>query len=83
MQWCPAMIVTRIFVLDFLENGSEDFAIDKFPDSFDGWCLIYVKGPNGEQLEFNQVRSICKENFKEAQQQYNRLNGTDYSWPQG
>ena len=65
------------------ESGSEDFAIDKFPDSFDGWCLIYVKGPNGEQLEFNQVRSICKENFKEAQQQYNRLNGTDYSWPQG
>jgi len=65
------------------ESGSEDFAIDKFPDSFDGWCLIYVKGPNGEQLEFNQVRSICKDNFKEAQQQYNRLNGTDYSWPQG
>ena len=65
------------------ESGSEDFAIDKFPDSFDGWCLIYVKGPNGEQLEFNQVRSICKENFKEAQKQYNRLNGTDYSWPKG
>ena len=66
-----------------LANAPTSYAMTEFPGSFEGWALIYAKGPNGEQLEFNQVRSICKENFKEAQKQYNRLNGTDYSWPQG
>ena len=64
-----------------LASSSKTFAIDQFPGSFDGWCLIYVKGPNGEQLEFNQVKTTCKENFISAQQLYNRLAGSSYQWP--
>ena len=64
-----------------LASASKTFAIDQFPGSFDGWCLVYVKGPNGEQLEFNQVKTTCKENFISAQQLYNRLAGSSYQWP--
>ena len=64
-----------------LASSSKTFAIDQFPGSFDGWCLIYVKGPNGEQLEFNQVKTTCKDNFISAQQLYNRLAGSSYQWP--
>ena len=46
-------------------------------------ALIYAKGPNGEQLEFNQVRSVCRDNFITAMKQYNKLNDTDHSWPKG
>ena len=66
-----------------LSSASKKFAIDQFPGSFDGWALIYVKGPNGEQLEFNQVKATCKDNFISAQQLYNRLAGTKYEWPTG
>jgi hypothetical protein len=64
-----------------LASASKSFAIDQFPGSFDGWCLVYVKGPNGEQLEFNQVKTTCKDNFISAQQLYNRLSGSSYQWP--
>jgi catechol 2,3-dioxygenase-like lactoylglutathione lyase family enzyme len=64
-----------------LASSSKTFAIDQFPGSFDGWCLIYVKGPNGEQLEFNQVKTTWKDNFISAQQLYNRLAGSSYQWP--
>ena len=66
---------------DELENAPQSYAITEFPGSFEGWSLIYAKGPNGEQLEFNQVRSVCRENFISAMEQYNKLNKTDHSWP--
>lgn len=66
---------------DDLASASKDVSISVFPGSFDGWCLIYVKGPNGEQLEFNQVKDVCKDNFISAQQLYNRLASTKYQWP--
>ncbi|WP_244887744.1 nuclear transport factor 2 family protein [Anabaena cylindrica] len=45
---------------------------------FDGWLLFYCKGPNGEQLEFNQVKRRAKEMFGKAQKEYNLSNGTNY-----
>ena len=47
---------------------------------FHGWSLFYCKGPNGEQLEFNQVTRTAKENFQRAQREYNEANGTEYVW---
>ena len=66
-----------------LGEAPESYAITEFPGSFEGWALIYAKGPNGEQLEFNQVRSVCRDNFITAMEQYNKLNGTDHNWPKG
>eukprot|EP00936_MAST-01D_sp_MAST-1D-sp1_P002804 g2804.t1 len=37
---------------------------------FRGWRLAYCKGPDNEQLEFNQVIENAKEDFQQAQAQY-------------
>jgi len=37
---------------------------------FKGWSLAYCKGPDGEQLEFNQVVENAKVDFDQAQAQY-------------
>ena len=37
---------------------------------FGGWTLFYVKGPNGEQLEFNQVTKSAKKEFDSAAVRY-------------
>ena len=68
---------------DELKTAPQSYAITEFPGSFEGWSLIYAKGPNGEQLEFNQVKSVCRENFIKAMEQYNKLNKTSHTWPQG
>lgn len=61
-----------------------DYFVEGLSDAdfgdFTGWSLFYCKGPNGEQLEFNQVTRLAKENFKRAQQEYNEANGTSYTW---
>ena len=61
-----------------------EYFVEGYSDSdfgdFHGWSLFYCKGPNGEQLEFNQVTRTAKENFKRAQQEYNEANGTHYVW---
>ncbi|AFZ47738.1 protein of unknown function DUF1486 [Cyanobacterium stanieri PCC 7202] len=54
------------------------YAKTEFPGDFDGWALFYCKGPNGEQLEFNQVRRKAKENFTRAQREYNIDNHNQY-----
>ena len=54
------------------------YAKTEFIEDFDGWALFYCKGPNGEQLEFNQVRRKAKENFTRAQKEYNLDNGNHY-----
>jgi alkylhydroperoxidase/carboxymuconolactone decarboxylase family protein YurZ/limonene-1,2-epoxide hydrolase/catechol 2,3-dioxygenase-like lactoylglutathione lyase family enzyme len=41
---------------------------------FEGWALFYCKGPNGEQLEFNQVTRKAKEHFDKAQEEYKMSN---------
>ena len=66
-----------------LDKAPTSYAMTEFPGSFEGWALIYAKGPNGEQLEFNQVRSVCRENFIKAMEQYNKLNKTSHTWPAG
>ncbi len=37
---------------------------------FEGWTLVYFKGPNGEQLEFNQVLHKAKTLFETVKQEY-------------
>ncbi|MBF2057624.1 MAG: VOC family protein [Cyanobacterium sp. T60_A2020_053] len=54
------------------------YAKTEFPGDFDGWALFYCKGPNGEQLEFNQVRRTAKANFLRAQKEYNLANDNHY-----
>lgn len=39
---------------------------------FEGWTLVYCKGPNGEQLEFNQVLRKAKVLFATAQADYHK-----------
>ena len=38
--------------------------------SFKGWSLAYCKGPDGEQLEFNQVTQNAAQEFNQAMAQY-------------
>ncbi|MFB2922006.1 MULTISPECIES: nuclear transport factor 2 family protein [Aerosakkonema] len=62
-----------------------EYFIEGYSDSdfgdFYGWSLFYCKGPNGEQLEFNQVTRTAKQNFIRAQQEYNNAHGTNFVWP--
>ncbi|MGF2039718.1 MAG: nuclear transport factor 2 family protein [Nostoc sp. CmiVER01] len=55
----------------------EGYSDSEFGD-FEGWSLFYCKGPNGEQLEFNQVTRKAKENFTRAEAEYNQANNTNY-----
>jgi catechol 2,3-dioxygenase-like lactoylglutathione lyase family enzyme len=55
----------------------EGYSDSEFGD-FHGWSLFYCKGPNGEQLEFNQVTRKAREHFDRARRQYNEANGTTY-----
>ena len=61
-----------------------EYFIEGYSDSefgnFHGWSLFYCKGPNGEQLEFNQVTRTAQSEFKRAQQEYNQANGTNFPW---
>lgn len=62
-----------------------DYFVESYSDAefgdFYGWSLFYCKGPNGEQLEFNQVTRRAKELFIKAQQEFNQAHGTKYFWP--
>jgi catechol 2,3-dioxygenase-like lactoylglutathione lyase family enzyme/ketosteroid isomerase-like protein len=64
-----------------------DYFVEGYSDSefgdFFGWSLFYCKGPNGEQLEFNQVTRKARTEFIRAQGEYNALAGTSYVWPSG
>jgi catechol 2,3-dioxygenase-like lactoylglutathione lyase family enzyme len=55
----------------------EGYSDSEFGD-FLGWSLFYCKGPNGEQLEFNQVTRRAREHFERARRHYNEANGTAY-----
>ncbi len=75
------VVVNRVIHLDSLEQrktAALKYAKTDFIGDFDGWALFYCKGPNGEQLEFNQVTKRAKERFSEAQKEYNLSNDTDY-----
>jgi len=65
-------------------NATEYF-IEGYSDldfgDFHGWSLFYAKGPNGEQLEFNQVTRYIKTKFDEARAKYNADNDTDFAAP--
>ena len=46
---------------------------------FQGWSLAYCKGPDGEQLEFNQVKGKAKKVFDDALRTY-LSGGTNKLW---
>lgn len=85
---CQKRGMTNVVVNKTIHVNSEaerrksglSFAKTEFPGDFDGWALFYCKGPNGEQLEFNQVRRTALKNFKRAQQEYNQLTGRNFPW---
>jgi len=62
-----------------------DYFVEGYSDAefgdFQGWSLFYCKGPNGEQLEFNQVTRKAKQHFDRARGQYNDANETDFEAP--
>ena len=60
-----------------LETLEENKSNPDYGD-FEGWGLFYCKGPNGEQLEFNQVTRKIKTQFSTAQQEYNQTNGINF-----
>ncbi len=69
----------------FWNDPNPDYFVEGYSDAefgdFHGWSLFYCKGPNGEQLEFNQVTRRSRELFIKAQQEYNQANGTSFVWP--
>ena len=62
-------------------NEGEDNTVDWSNDPMEGWSLFYCKGPNGEQLEFNQVTRKVKQQFRQGVQKYNQTNGTAFIFP--
>ncbi|WP_313949872.1 nuclear transport factor 2 family protein [Aphanizomenon sp. FACHB-1401] len=56
--------------------------IDWSHDPMEGWSLFYCKGPNGEQLEFNQVTRKVKTSFQKGMEEYNQANGTTFTFPE-
>ena len=63
------------------EPNGEEPEIDWSKDPMEGWSLFYCKGPNGEQLEFNQVTRKVKNSFRQAMEEYNRANETTFTFP--
>jgi catechol 2,3-dioxygenase-like lactoylglutathione lyase family enzyme len=53
------------------QNNSCKLFDPSFGD-FEGWTLVYCKGPSGEQLEFNQVIRKAKTLFETAQEEFKR-----------
>jgi ketosteroid isomerase-like protein/catechol 2,3-dioxygenase-like lactoylglutathione lyase family enzyme len=75
------VVVNRVIRANSAEEMKKlapQFAKTDFTGDFEGWALFYCKGPNGEQLEFNQVTRKAKENFTRAEAEYNQANGTNY-----
>lgn len=62
-----------------------EYFVEGYSDSdfgdFQGWSLFYCKGPNGEQLEFNQVTRKAKQHFDRARNEYNEANDTSFEAP--
>jgi catechol 2,3-dioxygenase-like lactoylglutathione lyase family enzyme len=71
----------------FWKDENPDYFVEGYSDGnfgdFEGWSLFYCKGPNGEQLEFNQVTRKAKSHFDRARQSYNSANGTHFDPPRG
>jgi catechol 2,3-dioxygenase-like lactoylglutathione lyase family enzyme len=78
----------RKIALKYMANkfwNDPNYFVEGYSDSdfgdFYGWSLFYAKGPNGEQLEFNQVTRKIRGLFMKAQAEYNQANRTNFQWP--
>jgi catechol 2,3-dioxygenase-like lactoylglutathione lyase family enzyme len=78
-------VALRYTANKFWNDPNPDYFVEGYSEGpfgdFEGWSLFYAKGPNGEQLEFNQVTRQIKGRFIKAQQEYNQATGTNYTWP--
>ena len=66
----------------FWNEPDDDEPIDWSEDPMEGWSLFYCKGPNGEQLEFNQATRTVKEKFRQGVRDYNQANDTAFIFPE-
>ncbi len=66
----------------FWNEPDDEEPIDWSADPMEGWSLFYCKGPNGEQLEFNQVTRGVKEKFRQGVKDYNQANNTAFTFPE-
>ena len=77
----------RYWANKFWRDDNPDYFVEGYSDAnfgdFEGWSLFYCKGPNGEQLEFNQVTRKAKSHFDRARATYNAENGTHFEAPRG
>ena len=65
----------------FWNEPEDEEPMDWSADPMEGWSLFYCKGPNGEQLEFNQATRGVKEKFRQGVQDYNQANDTAFTFP--
>ncbi|MBZ9780254.1 VOC family protein [Pseudomonas sp. REP124] len=50
----------------------EDNALEISEGKSNGWALAYCKGPEGEQMEFNQVKAPVKQLFEKSKQTHDK-----------
>ncbi len=55
-----------------LKAPVEGNALEITEGKSNGWALAYCKGPEGEQLEFNQVKAPVKQLFEQAKQAHDQ-----------
>ena len=53
---------------DRIEAPIESNALEIYEGKSNGWALAYCKGPEGEHLEFNQVKQPVEQLFEDAKQ---------------
>jgi len=67
--WCNRLVEVDSHA-DYQDLPLSDNAYYVTSGNFEGWSLAYCKGPDGEQLEFNQVTDKAKKEFNQALSQY-------------
>ena len=76
--WCNRLVPVKSRK-EYKALPSSDNAFFVKSGGFEGWSLAYCKGPDGEQLEFNQVKDFAKVDFDQAQAVYVE-GGTNNFW---
>lgn len=74
--WCDRLVPVKSHE-EYKTLPKSDNAYYVVDGNFQGWSLAYCKGPDGEQLEFNQVTSKAKAEFSQALAQYVTLGKND------
>merc|ERR1719478_141993 len=67
--WCNRLVKVNSHA-DYKAVPTSQNAFYVTSGGFNGWSLAYCKGPDGEELEFNQVVANAKVDFDQAQATY-------------